>query len=131
MTTHDKRILNWKTWLAAVAASICIVVGYGSATAQPAEAWVIGHPGLYNMGQVGIGVVHYWPGYDAVLPVGRSTYGLYGWDEAKGFWTGAGYCTNYYYSGPGYEYYYRWTVRGPAEASIPWHQDGAVYSYLC
>jgi hypothetical protein len=121
--------LTWRIWAATVVSSILIVVGLGTVTAAPAEAWVIGHPGLYNMGTVGTGVSR-WPGYDAILPVGRSTYGYLGWSEAKGFYTGAGWCTNYYFSN-GYDYIYRWTVRGPVESSIPWLQDGGIYSYLC
>jgi hypothetical protein len=140
MTTRDKRILNWKTWLAAVVASICIVVGWGTATAPSAEAWAIGRAGIYNMGNVGIGVVYNWSypnRYDAVLPVGRSTSGMYGWAYAVGFYTGPGWCTNYYVSGEGGNdstgllYYYRWSVRGPTFASKPWADDGAVYSYRC
>jgi hypothetical protein len=132
MTTHEKRILNWKTWLAAVVASTCIMVGYGTVTAQPAHAWVIGRWGIYNMGQTGIGVVHTNRSgpYDAVLPVGRSTSGLYGWAYATGFYTGYGWCTNYYTAGWD-SYLYRWTVRGPTYVWKTWAEDGAVYSYRC
>lgn len=130
MPTRDRYRTMWRIWAATVAVAIGLVFGLGTANAPPASAWVIGHAGIYNMGTVQIGVVYRWPGYDAILPVGRSTYGYLGWSEAKGFYTGVGWCTNYYFSN-GYDYIYRWSVRGPVESSIPHLQDGAVYSYKC
>ena len=104
-------------------------------------AWAIGRAGIYNMGPTAaIGVVHNWSNpnrYDAILPVGRSTSGMYGWLYAVGFYTGPGWCTNYYTSAAGGNdstglvYVYRWTVRGPTFASKVWADDGAVYSYPC
>lgn len=130
--TRNRHHYGWKI---AVAVVLCMF-GMGL-TAQPANAWAVGRAGIYNMGTVGIGVVHDWPDYDAILPPGYSTSGLYGWFIAKGFYVGAGWCTNYYVSAAGGNdstglvYVYKWTVRGPTYASKVWADDGAVYSYRC
>lgn len=122
----NRRRLHWRIQ-AAIIAFLMIP------TVMANSGWVIGRAGIYNMGGANIGVVKYWTSpntYQQVLPVGRSTSGMYGWLYAVGFYTGPGWCTNYYTSN-GSDYVYRWTVRGPTFASKVWADDGAVYSYPC
>jgi len=89
-----------------------------------------GGSSVYNAGQVGIGIVVNWPGYDYVLPVGWTST-----SNSRGGYTGAGWCTNTYHDSP-YDrvgFLYDWTVRGPAEWSLniwAWERF-QVYSYRC
>jgi hypothetical protein len=107
------------------------------AAARPAAVAATTRNFIWNVSDIGIGVIHVRDGsyqhgtYDSILPSGAFTDQYLGWPGTGGWYTGPGYCTQQWRAEDGVNFSPQLPDLGPGQHFIGAHTSYIVNAYHC